>query len=136
MAAEKGDVGFVPRDMFAQTGAFGRTYATPPPAPGVDMHDWRYRTAVFQHRFANIVNEGLDLRGRNRGDFLAPYADVRSLGVGRMGRVLRGEQVATMADVSFWAEHFPELLKGLGEFFVWWAKDQEQLRQKQREQQS
>ncbi|WP_157526362.1 hypothetical protein [Microbacterium oleivorans] len=133
MPREMTEVGFEPRDMFAQPKAFGVVNATPSPADGVRADDWRYRAAVVQHRFSRAVNDGLKLRGRHRREFLAQYADVRSLSVGRMGRVLRGEQVATMADLAFWAEHFPEVVERLREYFDWWVQDQKRLADLERE---
>jgi len=134
MATRESEAGFVPREMFAQPGAFGSVHATPPAADGVEESDWRYRAAVAQHFFAHAVNENLRIRGRHRGEFLASFSETRSLSAGRMGRVLRGEQIATIADVLFWGGQFPNVLKRLSEYLDWWVKEPERLRAQQREQ--
>lgn len=133
MATRESEVGFVPREMFAQPKAFGSVHTVPAVADGVEESDWRFRAAVAQHLFAHAVNENLRIRGHHRGEFLAPFAETRSLSAGRMGRVLRGEQIATIADVLFWGGHFPHVLKRLNEYLDWWVKEPERLREQERE---
>lgn len=112
---------FVPRDMFAQPSAFGNVGSIPGPADGVARTDPRYRAAVVQHMLARQVKDRLALRGLSQKEFLTPMESVRGLSATRMGRVLRGTQIATFGDLAFWTSEFPDVSPPMGKFIASWA---------------
>ncbi len=114
---------FIPREMFSRPTAFGNSTNMVPPAASVTAADSRYRAAMVQHVLSFRVREQLAEDGMTLKDFMEPLSDVRGLGSERMGRVLRGAQMATIADLAFWAGEYPKIAKYLAAYLASWGKD-------------
>jgi len=129
---DSGDEGFKPRDAFAEPKAFAKVSSTPPPRPGIAASNARYRAAVLQHTAARAVREQLSLRGTNQKEFFAKLSHVPGLSVGRVGRLLRGEQLATLEDIALWFEHLPGGLDRFSEYVSRWNENTKKVMAQQR----
>jgi hypothetical protein len=109
---------FIPREMLSQPRAFGASTTLLSPASGVGAKDPRYLAALLQHVLAFRVTEQLRDAGQTRQEYLEPLNNVHGLGVDRMGRVLRGEQMATTADFAFWVTEFPSIARHVAQVVV------------------
>lgn len=114
---------FVPREMLARPSAFGNSTNVIAPAAGISTTDSRYRAAMVQHVLSFRVREQLAEDDMTLKSFMEPLSDVRGLGVERMGRVLRGAQMATIADLAFWAGEYPGIARFLAVYVSTWGKD-------------
>ncbi len=134
MASGKiGDDGFEPRSMFAEPKTFATVGSTPAPRPGVAASNAQYRAAVLQHVAATAVREQLRHRGTNQKDFFAKLSHIRGLSVGRVGRLLRGEQLATLEDIALWFEHLPEGLDRFSAYVAKWDETTKLMIKRQRQ---
>jgi hypothetical protein len=113
---------FEPRDMVEQKGAFGYSGSLPDPAEGVGRDDHRYRAAMVQHIMARQVRDALKLRGVRLATYLDPYREWPGFSASRMGRVLRGTQSATFADLAFWTAEFPRISEHIAKYMATWKK--------------
>lgn len=132
MASGKiGDDGFEPRSMFAEPKTFANVSTTPAPRPGIAASNAQYRAAVLQHVAARAVREQLTHRGTNQKDFFAKHSHIRGMSVGRVGRLLRGEQLATLEDITLWFEHLPEGLERFSAYVVRWNQTTKEMIERQ-----
>ena len=132
-AGKIGDDGFEPRTMFAEPKTFAAVGSLPAPRPGVAASNAQYRAAVLQHVAARAVREQLRHRGTNQKDFFSKLSHIRGLSVGRVGRLLRGEQLATLEDIALWFEHLPEGLDRFSSYVANWDKTTKEMIQRQRQ---
>lgn len=115
---------FEPRSVVAVPSAFGRVRKALAPADGFDARDHRYRAAMVQHLVADMVHDGLRLRGQTLPQFLATVSDVPGLSPDRQRRMLRGETGAQFADLAFWSSVFPTVAVAVGKYIDSWAGEQ------------
>lgn len=100
---------FVPRELVAQPKAFGLASGLLAPAHEVDPGSERYRAAMVQHLMVVAAREALlKAHGLSPTAFIAQF-DERGLGADRVRRIFRGETMAQLTDLMFWAGHFPEI---------------------------
>ncbi|WP_157749830.1 hypothetical protein [Microbacterium sp. TPU 3598] len=109
---------FIPRDVVAQPKAFGLAAGLLEPAHDVDSEDERYRAAMLQHLMV-VAARGALLKSQG----ISPTAFVeqfegRGLGVDRVRRVFRGETMAQLTDLMFWAHHFPDVADAVSALFA------------------
>lgn len=101
--------------------AFGRVGRSLQPADGVSVRDHRYRAAMVQHIIANMVLDGIRLRGETLPQFLAKAPDLPGLSPDRQRRLLRGETGAQFADLAFWSAVFPTISTAVAEYMQSWV---------------
>lgn len=121
MAKKRLGMAFEPRRVVAIPSAFGRVRALLPPADGVDASDHRYRSAMVQHLIADMVHDGLRLRGVTLPQFLDAAPDLPGLSPDRQRRLLRGETGAQFADLAFWASEFPAITTAVARYMETWV---------------
>lgn len=122
---------FEPRSVVANPAAFGRVRNLLDPMEGVSKRDHRYRAAMLQHQVADMVRDGLRLRGETLPQFLAKAPDLPGLSPDRQRRMLRGETGAQLADLSFWAAVFPTVAEAVARYVQSWSRplsDEERAR--------
>lgn len=112
---------FEPRSVVAIPSAFGRVRSELPPADGFSARDHRYRAAMIQHLVADMVHDGLRLRGETLPQFLAKAPNLPGLSPDRQRRMLRGETGAQFADLAFWASVFPKVAIAVAEYIGSWV---------------
>ncbi|WP_404474150.1 hypothetical protein [Microbacterium aerolatum] len=79
---------------------------------------------MVQHLVADMVHDGLRLRGQTLPQFLATAPDVPGLSPDRQRRMLRGETGAQFADLAFWSSVFPKVAVAVAEYIHSWAPPQ------------
>lgn len=114
---------FAPRSVVEVPSAFGRVRNLLPPADGIDANDHRYRSAMVQHLIADMIHDGLRLRGQTLPQFLSTAPDVPGLSPDRQRRMLRGETGAQFADLAFWAAEFPTVAIAVAKYIQSWVPD-------------
>ncbi|GAA2895226.1 hypothetical protein GCM10010455_17950 [Microbacterium esteraromaticum] len=121
MAEKRLGMAFEPRSVVAVPLAFGRVGTLLPPADGVGANDHRYRSAMVQHLIADMVHDGLRLRGVTLPQFLDAAPDLPGLSPDRQRRLLRGETGAQFADLAFWASQFPAIATAVARYMETWV---------------
>lgn len=124
MSERRQGMAFEPRSVVSVPSAFGRVRDAIPPAEGIDARDHRYRAAMVQHLIADMVHDGLRMRGVTLPQFLASVPDTRGLSPDRMRRMLRGETGAQFADLAFWSTVFPKVAVAVAKYIDSWAPNQ------------
>ena len=112
---------FEPRSVVATPSAFGRVRNLLPPADGIDVRDHRYRSAMVQHLIADMIHDGLRLRGQTLPQFLSTTPDLPGLSPDRQRRMLRGETGAQFADLAFWSVVFPTVAGAVAAYIQSWV---------------
>ncbi len=121
MVAKGPGMVFEPRSVVAVPSAFGRVRNLLPPAEGVDVRDHRYRAAMVQHLVADMIHDGLRLRGETLPQFLERAPGLPGLSADRQRRMLRGETGAQFADLAFWASVFPTVAVAVARYIESWV---------------
>lgn len=112
---------FEPRSVVKIPSAFGRVRNLLEPADGIDVRDHRYRSAMVQHLVADMIHDGLRLRGETLPQFLAQAPNVPGLSPDRQRRMLRGETGAQFADLAFWSSVFPTVAIAVARYIESWV---------------
>lgn len=106
---------FEPRTVVAQPKAFGRVRDELEPAAGVSRRDPRFRAAMLQHLMAATASEEALLHhGKSPSQLVV--GEGRGLSADRVRRVFRGETMAQITDLTYWAGHFPAVSTVLADY--------------------
>jgi len=116
---------FKPRMFAASPKQFGKSAGELSPASGVKASDPRFLAAQLQHRVCNALRESLLADGQTVTDLAGELTPlVPGMSYDRLVRVLRGETLMQMADLTTWASRYPAVRRILTSDGTWSAPDQ------------
>lgn len=96
---------FVPRAQFGEAGSFGKSTRNLEPAEGVDAATAQFAAAQLQHRVSYLIRDELRRTHRTLQSVLTELGQRSSLN--RHERILRGETMMQLSDLSMWVRVFP-----------------------------
>ncbi|WP_141677882.1 hypothetical protein [Microbacterium oleivorans] len=76
---------------------------------------------MVQHLVADMIHDGLRLRGETLPQFLERAPGLPGLSADRQRRMLRGETGAQFADLAFWASVFPTVAVAVARYIESWV---------------